>query len=109
MLRPTDVFEILRAQSVATDVRFGDLAIEMGLLTRDDVMRLLMIQSDRKRPIGDILVTQGVLTLPQFKAEMAAYRRYQLQPKRPCATMRYVPVPLGRSAADAATESVTAV
>lgn len=109
MLAARDIFNILRAQSDAPNVRFGDLAIEMGLLTRDDVMRLLMIQADRKRPIGEILVGQGVLSEPQLKAELAAYRRAQLQPKRPSATMKFVPMPLGREVQKAATDTVTAV
>jgi hypothetical protein len=47
----------------------------MGLMTRDDLMRLLMIQDDRKRSIEEILVAQGVLTKQQAQDEMAAYRQ----------------------------------
>jgi hypothetical protein len=62
ILSARDIFDVLRAQSGAPNVRFGDLAVEMRLMTRDDVMRLLMIQADRKRSLGEILVRQGVLT-----------------------------------------------
>ena len=62
IISPRDIFDVLRAQSESPDVRFGDLAIEMGLMTRNDLMRLLMIQADRKRPLAEILVRQGVLT-----------------------------------------------
>ena len=65
IISPRDIFEVLRAQSESPNVRFGDLAIEMGLMTRDDLMRLLMIQADRKRPLAEILVRQGVLTKEQ--------------------------------------------
>jgi hypothetical protein len=75
IISPRDIFYILRAQSEAPTQRFGDLAIEMGLMTRDELMRLLMIQTDRKRPIADILVSQGVLTREQVATEMAEYRR----------------------------------
>jgi hypothetical protein len=68
-----------------------------------------MIQSDRKRPIGEILVGQGVLSESQLKSELAAYRRALLQPKRPSATMKFVPMPHRRDAAKTATETVTAV
>jgi hypothetical protein len=81
----------------------------MGLLTRDDVMQLLMIQSDRKRPISEILVRQGVLTESQLKAEIAAYRRAMVQAKRGSATLKFVPMPLGRDLAKTPTEAVTAV
>jgi hypothetical protein len=106
MLAPRDIFNILRAQSNAPNVRFGDLAIEMGLITRDDVMRLLMIQADRKRPIAEILVGQGVLTEEQMEAELAAYRRAQLRPKRASATMKFVPAPMRKEAPRAMAETV---
>jgi hypothetical protein len=109
ILSARDIFSILRAQSGAPSVHFGDMAIEMGLLTRDDVMRLLMIQSDRKRPIGEILVGQGVLSESQLKTELAAYRRALLQPKRPSATVKFVPMPHRRDVEQTATEAVAAV
>jgi hypothetical protein len=74
MISPRDIFDVLRAQAESPNIRFGDLAIEMGLMTRDDLMRLLMIQGDRKRAVADILVAQGVLTKRQVVAEMIAYR-----------------------------------
>jgi hypothetical protein len=74
-------------------------------MKRDDVMRLLMIQADRKMPIADILIRQGVLGDWQLKQELAAYRRAQLQPQQ--ATLSIVPAPMhmdaARSAAPAAT------
>jgi hypothetical protein len=109
MLAARDIFNVLRAQSDAPDMRFGDLAIEMGLLTRDDVMRLLLIQADRKRPIGDVLIGQGVLSESQMQSELAAYRREQLQPKRPTATIKYVPMPLGETISRPMADLMTAV
>jgi hypothetical protein len=38
-------------------------------------MRLLMIQTDRRRPIAEILVSQGVLTRQQMAEEMSEYRQ----------------------------------
>jgi hypothetical protein len=102
------IFSILRAQNTAPSVRFGDLAIEMGLLNRDDVMFLLMIQSDRKKPIADILVGQGVLDRERLDTELAAYRAHQLRPRRE-PTLRFVPMPLGRGAVSMPTDITTAV
>src|SRR4029079_18695552 len=48
IISPRDIFNVLQAQRRSPDVRFGDLAIEMCLMTRDELMRLLMIQADRK-------------------------------------------------------------
>jgi hypothetical protein len=68
-----------------------------------------MIQADRKRPIAEILVGQGILSECQLRAELDAYRQAQLQPKRPSVTMKFVPMPLGRDVTKQAAESVTAV
>jgi hypothetical protein len=75
LISPRDILEVLRAQSETPSQRFGELAIEMGILTRDELMRLLMIQADRKRSIADILISQGVLTREQVAREMGEYRR----------------------------------
>jgi hypothetical protein len=108
-LSARDIFNILRAQNSAPTVRFGDLAIEMGLLTRNDVMFLLMIQSDRKKPIADILVGQGVLNRERLDSELAAYRARQLRPRRESPTLRFVPMPLGRGAVRMPADITTAV
>ena len=75
MVSPREIFDVLRAQSESPNVRFGELAIEMGLITRDDLMRLLMIQADRKRSVAEILVGQGVLPAEQAAVEMTEFRR----------------------------------
>jgi hypothetical protein len=97
VLSARDIFNVLQAQSKLPNERFGDMAVEMGLMTRDDVMRLLMIQADRKRPIAEILVGQGVLTNSQLSAELAAYRRAQLEPQR--VTKTIVPAPMCKDSA----------
>jgi hypothetical protein len=75
IISPRDIFDVLRAQSESPNERFGEIAIDMGLMTRDDLMRLLMIQADRKRPIADVLVALGILGEQQAAAEMAEYRQ----------------------------------
>ena len=82
VLSPRDIFAVLQAQSDSPNVRFGDLAVEMGLMTRSQLMRLLMIQADRKRPITEILVGQGALTSQKAASEMTAYRHSQLRRPR---------------------------
>ncbi len=70
-----DVFDVLRAQREAPNQRFGELAIEMGLMTHDELRRLLMLQADRKRAIAEILIAQGVLSEQQVAREMIEYRQ----------------------------------
>jgi len=77
ILNAREVFNVLLEQGKFPNERFGDLAIEMRLMTRDDLMWLLMIQADRKHPISEILIRQGVLTERQVATEMAAFRRAQ--------------------------------
>jgi hypothetical protein len=102
IISPREIFDVLRAQSASPNVRFGDLAIELGLMTRDDLMRLLMIQADRKRPIAEILVAQGVLSQQQVDSEMAAQRRGQFRPKSAptAATARVISAPRGSGIAE---------
>ena len=93
VLSARNIFTVLHAQSDSPTERFGELAIEMGMMTRDELMRLLMIQADRRRPIVEILVGQGVLTERQAAAEMAAYRHSLLRPRRAIPDHQVVPVP----------------
>ena len=82
VLSARDIFDVLQAQNDSPNERFGDLAIEMRLMTRDDLMRLLMIQADRKRPIAEILVEQGILDERQATSELAAFRHAVSRPQR---------------------------
>jgi hypothetical protein len=75
ILQPRDIFDVLRAQSESPDVKFGELAIEMRLMTRAQLTRLLMIQSDRHRPLAEILVEQGAITGQQARDEIAEFRQ----------------------------------
>jgi hypothetical protein len=73
-LSAPDVFKVLRCQSDMPHERFGELAVSMGLMTDEDLQRLLVIQSNRQIPLADILVSQGVLSFAQADEELAAYR-----------------------------------
>jgi hypothetical protein len=75
IISPRDIFDVLRAQSESPNERFGEIAIGMGLMTRDQLMRLLMIQADRKRPVADMFVTLGIMSAQKVTAEMAEYRQ----------------------------------
>lgn len=110
IIRPRDIFDVLRAQSEVPNVRFGDLAIEMGLMTRDDLMRLLMIQADRKRSVAEILVQQRVLTAERSAAEMIEYRR-SLASKRGTNNVlsKIVPAARDKGAVSRRSEAVVAV
>jgi hypothetical protein len=75
ILTARDIFDVLRAQHRSPNERFGELAIEMGLMSHDNLMQLLMIQADRKLPLGEILIWQGVLTDEQVDVELRALQK----------------------------------
>lgn len=77
IISPRDIFNVLQAQRHSPEVRFGDLAIEMGLMTRSELMRLLMIQADRKRPLAELFVSERILSQRQVDLEMAEFRQMQ--------------------------------
>jgi hypothetical protein len=109
IISPRDIFNVLQAQRRSPDVRFGDLAIEMCLMTRNELMRLLMIQADRKRPLADVFVTEGLLSEQLVDREMAEFR--QLQANRRVANAnasKIVPAPRGHAAAIHGSELSTA-
>lgn len=93
LLTPRDLFDVMCAQSESPSVHFGELAIEMRLLTRDDLMRLLMIQADRRRPIVDILIQQRILTADRATQELTQYRIEISKERRKSATLKFVPLP----------------
>jgi hypothetical protein len=77
----------------------------MGLMTRNELMRLLMIQADRKQPLADVFVSEGILSEKQVAQEMAEFR--QLQASRRVASgqpSKIVPAPRGYVAANHASE-----
>ena len=96
IISPRDIFDVLHAQRLSPDVRFGELAIEMNLMTRDELTRLLMIQSDRKRPLFEIFIEQGMLSKERAGAEMSEFRGSQANRKpvksRPS---KIIPAPRG--------------
>src|SRR4029078_7746084 len=77
LISPRAIFDVLQAQRRRPDVRFGELAIEMGLMSRNELTRLLMVQADRKRPLAEVFVKEGILNERQVSQEMAEFRLLQ--------------------------------
>ncbi|MEX2168046.1 MAG: hypothetical protein WD851_01935 [Pirellulales bacterium] len=70
-----DVFKVLRVQTDLPHDRFGETAVELGLLDKRDIAELLMVQSGRCQPFSTLLVEMGFLTSEQVDRELLAYRR----------------------------------
>jgi hypothetical protein len=75
ILSARDVFRVLHAQNDMPHERFGDLAVAMGFMTRPQLERLLVVQSDRKPSLVDVLVRTGALSVCRAETELSAYRR----------------------------------
>jgi hypothetical protein len=59
------------------------------------LMRLLMIQADRKRPLTDVFVTEGMLSEEQVAQQMTEFRQSQTNRR----TSSNVPAPRGHASA----------
>lgn len=59
------------------DLRFGELLVADGLITRDQLERALARQARLRThvPLGEVLVALGVLTRPQLRRLLATYRK----------------------------------
>jgi hypothetical protein len=75
VLSARNVFKVLRCQSDLPHERFGEVAVELGLMTSDQLERLLALQASRKPSLLEILVRQGALSVARADAELVAYRR----------------------------------
>src|SRR4051795_11481927 len=104
IISPRDIFNVLHAQRRSPEVRFGELAIEMGLMTRNELMRLLMIQADRKQPFADVLIDEGMLSQRQVAQEMTEFRRVQTNRRTRTQVTNFVPAPRGHAAVLAGSE-----
>lgn len=73
-LSAQQVFKILRSQSDVPHERFGEVAVSMGMLTPAQLQRLLMIQWQRKPSLIDALVQLQILSQARVEKELSAYR-----------------------------------
>jgi hypothetical protein len=83
LLTPPDLLRILQRQTDLTNDRLGDVAIELGILNRRDVAMLLLMQLDRELPFGECLVRLGILTRDEVNLYMNDYRQEREQAALP--------------------------
>jgi hypothetical protein len=76
LLEMNHMFNILNRQ-VDTQLKFCDIALALGYLTREQVDFILSIQMSRRPKIGEILLEMGVLNRKQLEDALAAYMRLQ--------------------------------
>ena len=74
MLTPEQVVKVLATQS-DKPIFFGEAAIWLGFMTAEDLDRLLKKQARNRKPIGEILVDMGVLDKTVLKRELKNYQK----------------------------------
>ena len=74
-LSEQQVMEVFAAQADDLDKPFGEIAMEKGLLTKDEVADLLTEQERRTPNLGEILVEMGALTHQQMEDELVNARK----------------------------------
>jgi hypothetical protein len=77
LMSAREVFQVLHHQRdmLHRHELFGEIAVDKGFITHDELQRLLVLQMDRKPPLEDVLVEQGVLTRDEMNAELQNYRQ----------------------------------
>ena len=96
ILSARDIFTVLRSQSDSPNERFGEVAIELGMMSRPQLIHLLMLQADRQRPVSEILVRQGAISERDCVSELANYRLDKMQTRRGAKVTRVVRPPMGQ-------------
>ncbi len=81
ILNINEIFNILRLQAdriqagsrEQPDLLFGDLAIELGFMEVDDLVKLLKIQLETRPPLGETLLKLNCITAEQLESELQAF------------------------------------
>ena len=68
------VFSILRTQADMPDQMFGELAVQNGLMTEDDLSGLLYQQTIRGKSMALILVELGFASAEDIDGHLSEYR-----------------------------------
>lgn len=70
MMTIDQIEDVASAQAEEPDQAFGELAISMGYLTREQLALLAFEQAESAPSLGDILVEMGALTAEQLRREL---------------------------------------
>ncbi len=70
-----DVYIILNKQIQDPEKKFGEVAVELGLLTEQELEKILEIQFEKNPNVGEILVRHGVMDKERLFEELNAFVR----------------------------------
>ena len=76
-MQASELEEALQHQQRQTPMlRFGEVAVGLGFLTRTQLQGLLQVQAENRLRIGEVLVLQSCLTEQELIRELKAYREF---------------------------------
>jgi len=76
-MQSSELEEALQHQQRQTPMlRFGEVAIGLGFLTRTQLQGLLQVQAENRLRIGEVLVLQSCITEQELIRELKAYREF---------------------------------
>jgi hypothetical protein len=70
-----NVYVILNKQVEKPGKMFGQIAVELGLITGEELLKILELQKEKNPNLGEILVEQGVLDKEQLFEVLNIYVR----------------------------------
>ena len=76
LLEMNQLFNILNRQA-DTQLRFCDIALALGYLTREQVDFIRSIQTGSRPKTGELLLEMGVLSREQLENALEAYKKMQ--------------------------------
>lgn len=74
LMTPDQVSAVSAAQADELDRAFGELAVEMGYLTRQQLAHVVFEQAEQAPNLGDLLVEIGALTQEELRREVQEAR-----------------------------------
>lgn len=74
-LTAAQVLAVLNRQADRPHRRFGEIAVELGLLQPEEIVRLLKAQSEKTVPLGQLLVRGHLLSESEMISALAAFER----------------------------------
>ena len=71
------VFQILRLQCDAPGELFGELAVNLGFITEEELAGLIFLQSVRQQPMSEIIIENGVASESEVQESLTNYRNQE--------------------------------
>jgi hypothetical protein len=83
LMTADELEQVLIHQATARpELRFGEVALGLGMITRSQLDGLLELQVENRLRIGEALVLQSCLTERELRQELKAYREFLISGDR---------------------------